>query len=73
MERVFGGKESKAQLKQRTNDALALVGLGDFADRFRDTIREMPFQLPENFLLINNKSLDLMLIDFGLSHETFDQ
>lgn len=26
--------------------------LGDFADRFRDTIREMPFQLPENFLLI---------------------
>lgn len=27
VERVFGGKESKAQLKARTNDALALVGL----------------------------------------------
>jgi nitrate/nitrite transport system ATP-binding protein len=27
VERVFGGSESKAQLKQRTNDALALVGL----------------------------------------------
>ncbi|MCD6665381.1 MAG: ATP-binding cassette domain-containing protein, partial [Hydrogenophaga sp.] len=27
VERVFGATESKAQLKQRTNDALALVGL----------------------------------------------
>ena len=27
VERVFGGKEGKAQLKQRTDDALALVGL----------------------------------------------
>jgi nitrate/nitrite transport system ATP-binding protein len=27
VERVFGGKENKAQLKARTNDALAMVGL----------------------------------------------
>jgi nitrate/nitrite transport system ATP-binding protein len=28
VERVFGGKENKAQLKKRTNDALELVGMG---------------------------------------------
>ncbi|CAG9178477.1 Nitrate import ATP-binding protein NrtD [Cupriavidus laharis] len=34
VERVFGGKESKAQLKARTHDALALVGLTHAEGKF---------------------------------------
>ncbi len=33
VERVFGGKESAAQLKQRVNDTLALVGMGHAATK----------------------------------------
>jgi len=34
VERVYGRKESKAQLKQRASDALALVGLGHAAHKY---------------------------------------
>jgi nitrate/nitrite transport system ATP-binding protein len=34
VERVFGGKEDKAELRQRTRDALALVGLSHAAQKF---------------------------------------
>ena len=38
VERVFGGKESRAQLRERTNAALALVGLSQAAAKYPEEV-----------------------------------